>query len=147
MRQAVKSALLASLLAAPWAASADDTAAPPLPAPDHVTTPPQAPSDSAHKAGGAALRAQKPSSAQVSPVAITAKRQDPRLDLRLTNDRLSQVLSDSGVQPIAEEDTSVETVEVTGHQVNEPIAQGIPALYYGLTHPTEAWRIFLPIQP
>jgi hypothetical protein len=69
------------------------------------------------------------------------------MDLRLTTDRLSQVLTDSGVEPIAEEDTTVDTVEVTGHQVKEPIAQGIPALYYGLTHPTEAWRIFLPIQP
>src|ERR1700733_5359983 len=112
MRQAVKSALLASLLAAPWAASADDTAAPPPPAP--VRAPPQ-------PASGASARAQKPPNAQVTPVAITAKRQNPRLDFRLTNDRLSQVLTDSGVEPIAEEDTTIDTVEVTGHQVKEPI--------------------------
>jgi hypothetical protein len=134
------------MLAVPWAASGDDTPTPPPSASDHTAIPSAPPSDPAHKAG-APVGAQKPSSAQVSPVAITAKRQNARLDLRLTNDRLSQVLSDSGVQPVAEEDTSVETVEVTGHQTKEPIAQGIPALYYGLTHPTEAWRIFLPIQP
>jgi len=130
----------------PWAAKSDDTPAPPAPASAPVATSPQPASDSAHKAGGS-VRAQKPPSAQVSPVAITAKRDNQRLDLRLTNDRLSQVLTDSGVEPIAEEDTTVDTVEITGHQVREPIAQGIPALYYGLTHPTEAWRIFLPIQP
>lgn len=146
MRRAVKSALLAGMLAVPWAVSADDTPTPPPPVSDHTAIPSAPPSDPARKAG-TPLGAQKPSSAQVSPVAITAKRQNARLDLRLTNDRLSQVLSDSGVQPVAEEDTSVETVEVTGHQTKEPIAQGIPALYYGLTHPTEAWRIFLPIQP
>jgi hypothetical protein len=146
MRQAVKSALLAGVLAVPWAASADDTPQPPPPASDHAATV-SAPAPVSASKTGASVRAQRPSSAQVSPVAITAKRQNARLDLRLTNDRLSQVLSDSGVQPVAEEDTSVETVEVTGHQTKEPIAQGIPALYYGLTHPTEAWRIFLPIQP
>jgi hypothetical protein len=57
------------------------------------------------------------------------------------------VLYDSGVEPIAESD-AVETVEVTAHHIQqEPITQGIPALYYGITHPTEAWRIFAPIQP
>jgi hypothetical protein len=146
MRRAVKSALLASVIVVPWAANADDTPAPPAPASAQVATSPQPASDSAHKAG-TSTRAQKPSSAQIDPVAITAKRDNQRMDLRLTTDRLSQVLTDSGVEPIAEEDTTVDTVEVTGHQVKEPIAQGIPALYYGLTHPTEAWRIFLPIQP
>ena len=58
------------------------------------------------------------------------------------------MLYDSGVEPVAESDAGVNEVEVTAQRVQqEPIAQGIPALYYGITHPTEAWRIFAPIQP
>jgi hypothetical protein len=84
----------------------------------------------------------------VSPIAITAKRTHPRLDLRLSSDRLNRVLYDSGVEPVAESDAAVDTIEVTAHRVQqEPITPGIPALYYGITHPTEAWRIFAPIQP
>jgi hypothetical protein len=84
----------------------------------------------------------------VSPVAITAKRTHPRLELRLTSDRLTRVLNESGVEPVPESDTAIDTIEVTAHRVElEPITPGIPALYYGITHPTEAWRIFAPIQP
>lgn len=146
MRRAVKSALLTGLLAVPWAASADDTPPPAPSTQDHVqsASPPEL--DRAHKTSTTG-RTQKPSTTQINPVAITAKRDNSHLELRLTTDRLSQVLSDSGVEPVAEDDTAVETIQVTGHQQKEPIAQGIPALYYGLTHPTEAWRIFLPIQP
>jgi hypothetical protein len=137
------------MLVAPWAACAQDPPAAAPAADAHVAeSAAQVQANAPHKAG-AANRTPNASSVHLSPVAITAKRdtQNQRLDLRLTPNRLNEVLTDSGVQPVAEEDTTVETVEVTGHQQKEPISQGIPALYYGLTHPTEAWRIFLPIQP
>jgi hypothetical protein len=145
MRRTVAYALCLGLLALPLGAAADD--APPAPtAPDHpsathaqtlVTARP--PAASGHETGA---------NAGVSPIAITAKKTHPRLDLRLSTDRLSRVLTDSGVEPIPESDPAVDTVEVTAHHVQqEPITQGIPALYYGITHPTEAWRIFAPIQP
>jgi hypothetical protein len=58
------------------------------------------------------------------------------------------VLNESGVEPVAESDPAVDTIEVTARRVQqEPITPGIPAIYYGITHPTEAWRIFAPIQP
>jgi hypothetical protein len=83
----------------------------------------------------------------VSPIAVTAKRTHPRLDLRLTTQSMDRVLDESGVEPVAESDTP-DIIEVTGHHVEqEPIMIGIPALFYGITHPTEAWRIFAPIQP
>src|SRR5579864_1453309 len=139
MRRAVKSALWAGLLSVPWVAHADEppTAAP---AQSQAAGAAQPKTNSPPKAH-ATSRPKTYSSTDVSPVAITAKRENQRLDLRLTPNRLNEVLTDSGVQPLAEEDTSIDTVEVTGHQQKEPIAQGIPALYYGLTHPTEAWRI------
>jgi hypothetical protein len=88
------------------------------------------------------------SNSGVNPVAVTAKRTHPRLDLRLSSDRLNRVLNDSGVEPVPEEDAAVDTIEVTAHRVEmEPITPGVGALYYGITHPTEAWRIFAPIQP
>jgi hypothetical protein len=60
---------------------------------------------------------------------------------------MDRVLDESGVEPVAESEAS-EIIEVTGHHVEqEPIMIGIPALFYGITHPTEAWRIFAPIQP
>jgi hypothetical protein len=91
---------------------------------------------------------QMPPKTELTPVAVTAKRTHTRLDLRLTSDRLSRVLTDSGVEPVAETETPVDTVEVTARRVeHEPIAQGIGSLYYGITHPSEAWRIFAPIQP
>jgi hypothetical protein len=58
------------------------------------------------------------------------------------------VLDDSGVEPVEEADPAIEAIEVTARRVQEdPITPGIPAIYYGITHPTEAWRIFAPIQP
>ena len=43
---------------------------------------------------------------------------------------------------------STRDLERTARRVQEePITPGIPAIYYGITHPTEAWRIFAPIQP
>jgi hypothetical protein len=143
MRRAVKSALWAGLLAVPWVVYADEPPAAP-PAPSHAASTVQPKTNSSSKAHATTRQT---SSTDVSPVAITAKRDDQRLELRLTPNRLNEVLTDSGVEPVAEEDTTIETVEVSGRQQREPIAQGIPALYYGLTHPTEAWRIFLPIQP
>jgi hypothetical protein len=146
MRRAVKSALWAGLLAMPWMAHADDPPTATPTAETHAASPAQ-PKESSSPKARATSRNPNPSKVEVSPVAITAKRDNQRLDLRLTPNRLSEVLTDSGVEPVSEEDTTIETVEVTGRQQREPIAQGIPALYYGLTHPTEAWRIFLPIQP
>jgi hypothetical protein len=145
MRRAVKSALWAGLLAVPWVAYADEPPAA-APVPSQAASAVQPKTNSSPKAAHATTRQTSPST-DVSPVAITAKRDNQRLELRLTPNRLNEVLTDSGVEPVAEEDTTIETVEVQGHQQREPIAQGIPALYYGLTHPTEAWRIFLPIQP
>jgi hypothetical protein len=141
MQRAVTSAVIAGLLALSLGAAADD-----------APTAQAAPEHPAHASSSKSDAAKKPAvashDAAVTPVAITAKRTHPHLDLRLSSDRLSRVLYDSGVEPVAESDAAVETVEVTARRVQqEPIAQGIPALYYGITHPTEAWRIFAPIQP
>ena len=85
---------------------------------------------------------------QLSPVAIAAKRAHTHLDLKLSPNSLTRVLDESGVEPVAETDTTVDTVEVTARRVQlEPIPQGIPSLLYGIMHPSEAWRIFAPIQP
>jgi hypothetical protein len=144
MQRAVASAIFAVLLALPLAASADD-----------APTAPAAPDAQAAAARAKATAAAKPPAAVatqpnsgVAPVAITAKRTHPRLDLRLTSDRLNRVLDDSGVEPVAEADPAIDAIEVTARRVQEePITPGIPAIYYGITHPTEAWRIFAPIQP
>jgi hypothetical protein len=147
MRRAVASAFCVGLLALPFGAAADDAPAP-SPASEHPTSTTQSKSDAAAKPPTAGRHDPVGGNAAVGPVAITAKRTHPRLDLRLSSDRLNRVLNESGVEPVAETDSAVDTVEVTAHHVQqEPIAQGIPALYYGITHPTEAWRIFAPIQP
>lgn len=145
MQRAVASALFAGLLALPLSASADD--APTTPAAPSVQA-------AAAPAKAAAVKSPAPSghaesaNSGVTPVAITAKRTHPRLDLRLSSDRLSRVLDDSGVEPVEEADPSIDAIEVTARRVQEePITPGIPAIYYGITHPTEAWRIFAPIQP
>jgi hypothetical protein len=146
MRRAVASALFAGLLVYPLGAVADDApAAQPSPAPHTSASQPKSgmaskpPVASGHEIGP---------NTGVNPVAITAKRAHPRLDLRLSSDNLNRVLYESGVEPVAESDAAIDTVEVTArHVYQEPITQGIPALYYGITHPTEAWRIFAPIQP
>jgi hypothetical protein len=145
MRRAVATAFLVSLLALPLGAAADDVpAVQPAPEQQNVAIQPKA----AAKASVPARHDDSGPKSAVSPVAITAKRTKPRLDLRLSNQRLNQVLNDSGVEPVAEEDSAIDTIEVTAHRVElEPITPGIPALYYGITHPTEAWRIFAPIQP
>jgi hypothetical protein len=147
MRRAVASALCVGLLALPLGAAADDAPAAPPP-PEHPTSATQSKSDAAAKPLTAGRRDAVGANAGVGPVAVTAKRTHARLDLRLSSDRLNRVLNESGVEPVAETDASIDTVEVTAHHVQqEPITQGIPALYYGITHPTEAWRIFAPIQP
>jgi hypothetical protein len=147
IRRAVASALCMGLLALPLSAVADDATAAPV-ASAHPSAAPQSKSDATAKAPTAGRHDPVGENAGVGPVAITAKRTHARLDLRLTSDRLNRVLHDSGVEPVAETDAAIDTVEVTAHHVRqEPIAQGIPALYYGITHPTEAWRIFAPIQP
>jgi len=141
MQQAVTSVVFAGLLALSLGAAADD-------APTAQTAPKHPAPASRSKSDPAVKPPLVSPNASVSPVAITAKRTHPHLDLRLSSDRLNRVLYDSGVEPVAESDPAVETVEVTARRVQqEPIAQGIPALYYGITHPTEAWRIFAPIQP
>jgi hypothetical protein len=147
MRRAVATAFLASLLALPLGAAADD---PPTvqPAPEQPSAAGQPKANAAAKLPAPAGHDESGPKPGVSPVAITAKRTNPHLDLRLTSQRLNQVLNDSGVEPVAEEDPAIDTIEVTAHRVElEPITPGIPALYYGITHPTEAWRIFAPIQP
>ena len=147
MRRAIATALFASLLALPLGATADDTPAV-QPAPDQHNAVSQPKTSAAAKAPAPAGHDESAVKPGVSPVAITAKRTNPHLDLRLTSQRLNQVLNDSGVEPVAEEDPAIDTIEVTAHRVElEPITPGIPALYYGITHPTEAWRIFAPIQP
>jgi hypothetical protein len=141
MRRLFASALLAGVLAVTFGAHADE-----------AQKQPEGPSASlpkvnSAKAPSAQSRMQSGTDAEVGPVAVTAKRVRPRLDLRLTSDRLSQVLTESGVEPVAEAE-SVDTVEVAARHIEmEPIQPGIPALYYGITHPSEAWRIFAPIQP
>jgi hypothetical protein len=118
------------------------------PAPEHRSSASQPKANAAVKTPAPSGHNEMQSNSGVSPVAITAKRTHPRLDLRLSSDRLNRVLNDSGVEPVPEEDAAVDTIEVTARRVQmEPITPGIPALYYGITHPTEAWRIFAPIQP
>jgi hypothetical protein len=147
MRRAVATAIIVGLLALPLGAAADDPPAVP-PAPEQQSNTSQPKTDAAARAPAAARHDESGPKAAVSPVAITAKRSNSHLDLRLSNQRLNQVLNDSGVEPVAEEDPAIDTVEVTARRVElEPITPGIPALYYGITHPTEAWRIFAPIQP
>jgi hypothetical protein len=147
MRRAAVSAICVGLLALPVGAAADDAPAAP-PAPEHLISATQSNSDASANRPNAGKHEAVGPKAGVGPVAITARRTHPRLDLRLSSDRLNRVLNESGVEPIAETDAAVDTVEITAHHVQqEPIAQGIPALYYGITHPTEAWRIFAPIQP
>lgn len=147
MRRAVASALFASLLVLSLRTLADDGPNA-RPAPERRTSASQPRSDTAPKPPVVSRHDNVARNAEVSPIAITAKRTHPRLDLRLSSDRLNRVLYDSGVEPVAESDAGVNEVEVTAQRVQqEPIAQGIPALYYGITHPTEAWRIFAPIQP
>jgi hypothetical protein len=146
MRRVLASALFAGVLAAPFGAQADEAQTPvALSAEPVVASPPK---PNAAKVLTAPAQAQAGPKGEVSPVAVTAKRAHARLDLRLTPGRLNEVLSESGVEPVAETETPVEAVEVTARRVQmEPITQGIPALYYGITHPSEAWRIFAPIQP
>jgi hypothetical protein len=146
MQQGVAAALFAGLLALPLGASADDPpTAPAAPDVHAAETPPKA---AAALKPPAAPGRHESSSSGVTPVAITAKRTHPRLDLRLSSDRLNRVLDDSGVEPVAEADPAIDPIEVTARRVEEePITPGIPAIYYGITHPTEAWRIFAPIQP
>jgi len=146
MRRAAVAGLWAAMAVSPGAAIADDTVPGPSVPEHHVPNNPPGPQSA--KPAAAAVQSAPGPRAEVGPVAVTAKRIRPRLDLRLSSDRLHRVLDESGVEPIPESDTSVDTVEVTAHHVQqEPIPQGIPALYYGITHPTEAWRIFAPIQP
>ena len=147
MQQVFASALCAVLIAATVRAAADDPQTPAgaaeHPVGTHATT-----SNAASAAPLAAPGNPAASKAEVNPVAVTAKRTQPHLQLKLSTDSLSRVLTDSGVEPVPEADAAVETVEVTAHRVElEPIPQGIPSLYYGITHTSEAWRIFLPIQP
>jgi hypothetical protein len=146
MRPAVATALITGLLALPLAAAADDAPTTKRTSESHGTA--AQPKSETLKPPAVARHDETRPEERVSPVAITAKRTHPRLDLRLTSDRLNRVLHDSGVEPVAETDAAIDTVEVTAHHVQrEPITQGIPALYYGIMHPTEAWRIFAPIQP
>jgi hypothetical protein len=144
MRRVFASALFAGLLAATFGARADEAQIPVAVSPE-----PALPSQPKPNAAQTPIaRAQAGPKAELGPIAVTAKRTHPRLELRLSSDNLNRVLNESGVEPVAETDTPVETVEVTARRVQqEPITQGIPALYYGITHPSEAWRIFAPIQP
>jgi hypothetical protein len=147
MQRAVASAIIAALLALPLAASADDAPTAPA-APDAQAAAARAKATAAVKPPAASAHDATQPNSGVAPVAITAKRTHPRLDLRLTSDRLNRVLDDSGVEPVAEADPAIDAIEVTARRVqDEPITPGIPAIYYGITHPTEAWRIFAPIQP
>jgi hypothetical protein len=144
MRRVFASALFASLLATMLGARADEAQTPSTTAARPVSHP----RSSIPNAPIAAARAPSEPKAQLSPVAVTAKRTHVRLDLKLSTNSLSRVLDESGVEPVAETETPIDSVEVTARRVQlEPIAQGIPALYYGIMHPSEAWRIFAPIQP
>jgi hypothetical protein len=141
MRRVFASALFAGLLAAAFSARADEAQIP-------VAAPARPSQPKPNAAQTAIARTQAGPKVDVSPVAVTAKRTHPHLELRLSADNLNRVLNESGVEPVAETDTPVDAVEVTARRVQlEPITQGIPALYYGITHPSEAWRIFAPIQP
>ncbi|HEY5102746.1 MAG TPA: hypothetical protein VII70_08180 [Steroidobacteraceae bacterium] len=146
MRRLFASALLAGVLAATSGAHAEVAQKPPAATAAAPTA--SLPKASFAKPSIAPSRNQSGTDAELRPVAVTAKRIHPRLDLRLSSDRLSQVLTESGVEPVAESDTTIDTVEVAAKHIEmEPIQPGIPALYYGITHPSEAWRIFAPIQP
>jgi hypothetical protein len=146
MRRALAFVALAGLVGLPFCAFADDTPEA-QPAPGHAPVTRRVDSDTHAAPATAASRAQAEPQTTVSPIAVTAKRTHPRLDLKLTSRSMDRVLDESGVEPVAESEAS-EIIEVTGHHVEqEPIMIGIPALFYGITHPTEAWRIFAPIQP
>jgi hypothetical protein len=145
MRRVFASAIFACLLAITCGARADESQTPSATPAPPVGRPT---SRNASNSPTDASRAQTEPKAQVSPVAVTAKRVHARLDLKLSPNSLSRVLDESGVEPVAETETPVDSVEVTARRIQlEPIAQGIPALYYGIMHPSEAWRIFAPIQP
>lgn len=145
MRQALAFIVIAGLAAFAFGASADE--APNTPGPVHAALAGQSKSNATVPPSATAVRAQADPKTAVSPVAVTAKRTHPRLELKLTSQSMNRVLDESGVEPVAESDTT-DTIEVTAHHVEqEPIMMGIPALFYGITHPTEAWRIFAPIQP
>jgi hypothetical protein len=142
MRRVFASALFAGLIATTFGATAAEAQTPAVTS-DHPVVAHESVSNTAAPAATPLTP-----KADVSPVAVTAKRAHSHLQLKLSSDSLSRVLTDSGVEPVAESETAVETVEVTARRVQmEPIAQGIPALYYGIMHPSEAWRIFAPIQP
>jgi hypothetical protein len=146
MRRALAFVAFASLVGLPFSVFADDKPDA-QPSPGHASVTNSADSDTHTAPAAAAPRAQAESKTAVSPIAVTAKRTRPRLDLKLTSQSMDRVLDESGVEPVAESEES-EIIEVTGHHVEqEPIMIGIPALFYGITHPTEAWRIFAPIQP
>ena len=146
MRRVFASALFAGLMVTTIGAHADETQTPAA-APEHPALVSHPKLNTAAKAPAAPAQASPGPKAEVNPVAVTAKRAHPHLQLRLSSDSLNRVLNESGVEPVAETDTP-DTVEVTARRIEpEPIAQGIPALYYGITHPSEAWRIFAPIQP
>ena len=145
MRRVFASALFACLLAITFGARADETRTPSATPSRPVSHPT---SRNASNPPIDASRALIEPKAEVSPVAVTAKRTHARLDLKLSPKSLSRVLDESGVEPVAETETPVDSVEVTARRIQlEPITQGIPALYYGIMHPSEAWRIFAPIQP
>jgi len=126
MQRAVASALFAGLMALPLGASADDApTAPAAPDAHAVATPPKA--TSTVKQPAAPGHDESRPNSDVTPVAITAKRTHPRLDLRLTSDRLNRVLDDSGVEPVAEADPAIDAIEVTARRVQEePITQAYP---------------------
>jgi hypothetical protein len=146
MRRTLAFLVFTGLVALPFGAVADDPPSAP-PAPGHAAVVKPVDPNARTPAAAAAPGAQADTKTPVSPIAITAKRTHPRLDLRLTSKSMDRVLDESGVEPVPESDTS-EIIEVTAHHVEqEPIMIGIPALFYGITHPTEAWRIFAPIQP
>ena len=141
MRLLFAYALTATVLGCPWRAYADNI----HPAP--IATAPAAESKTVESAH-ASTTSPKERASQLSPVAIAAKHAHTRLDLKLSPNSLSRVLDESGVEPVAESDTAVDTVEVTARRIQaEPIPQGIPSLLYGIMHPSEVWRIFAPIQP
>lgn len=142
MRQWFAYALAATVLGCPWHARADDAPA------AATASAPVAESKTVESARSATGSPVKKPSSQLTPVAIAAKRAHARLDLKLSPNSLSRVLDESGVEPMAETDNAVDTVEVTARRIQpEPIPQGIPSLLYGIMHPSEAWRIFAPIQP
>jgi hypothetical protein len=145
MRRVFASAFFATLLFTTFGVRADETqssSATSTQAQSHRT------SSNSPNSPITASRAPVVPKTEVRPVAVTAKRIHTRLDLKLSPNSLTRVLDESGVEPVAETETPVDSVEVTARRIQlEPITQGIPALYYGIMHPSEAWRIFAPIQP